>query len=87
MVDVPDVEPDPTERTTLRPVRRAPNFAQFLISGAVVGIILGLWVGSRGGAGDYSDTTAAGFFAVIFGGLGALLAGAVAVVLDKRSSR
>ncbi|WP_157508875.1 hypothetical protein [Luteipulveratus halotolerans] len=84
-----DAEPDPSERTrtTLRPVRRAPNFAQFLITGTVVGVLLGLWVGSRDGSGGYSDTTAMGFFAVIFGGLGALLAGAIAVLIDKRSLR
>ncbi|AKU18691.1 hypothetical protein [Luteipulveratus mongoliensis] len=84
---MPDVEPEPTAKPTLRPVRRAPNFAQFMITGGVIGIIVGLWIGSRGDSGGYTDTTAMGFLAVIFGSLGVLLAGAVAVILDRRSLR
>lgn len=70
-----------------RRIRRAPNFAQFIITGALIGVIAGLVTGAQGESGAYSDATAMGMFAVLFGGIGALLFAGLAVVLDRRAAR
>lgn len=68
-------------------MRRAPNFPQFMIIGGLIGVLLGLFVGQRGDSGNYSDATAMGLFAVIFGGIGVMIATAIALALDKHSRR
>ncbi|MDF8265638.1 hypothetical protein [Luteipulveratus flavus] len=82
-----DVPPGSEPRPQLRRVRRTPNFARIMITGGVIGVLLGLWVGSRGEGGTYSGATAMGFLAVVFGGLGVLLAGVIAILLDRRTLR
>ncbi len=69
-----------------RKVRRRPNFAAFLISGALIGLLVGFLVSIRGpAAGSYDASATLGFLGLIFAGLGALAAGIVALLLDARS--
>lgn len=69
-----------------RKTRRRPNFAAFLISGALIGLLVGFLVSILGPAsGSYDASSTLGFLGLIFAGLGALAAGIVAVLLDTRS--
>jgi len=69
-----------------RKVRRRPNFVAFLITGALVGLLVGLAQGVFGPEDPRYDASAAlGFLGLIFAALGALIAGIIAVLLDKRS--
>jgi hypothetical protein len=69
-----------------RKVRRTPNFAAFLISGGLVGLLTGFLVSVFGPAADRYDASATlGFLGLVFAGLGVLVAGIIAVLLDMRS--
>ena len=68
-----------------RRARRAPNFLAFLISGGLVGLLIGFLVSVFGPAADRYDASAAlGFLGLICAGLGALVGGVIAVLIDKR---
>ncbi len=65
--------------------RRLPNFKRFLVTGAVLGFVLGLVVASAGApTPNYDASSAVGYLGVMGAGLGMLLAGFVAVLLDRR---
>jgi uncharacterized membrane protein YgaE (UPF0421/DUF939 family) len=67
-----------------RPPRR-PKFGAFLITGAVIGLIVAIVVNQMGpDPAGYSGRTVFGFLGLAFAGLGALLAGIVAVLLDRK---
>ena len=69
-----------------RKVRRTPNFTAFLITGALVGLLIGFFLSISGSADPRYDASAAlGFLGLICAGLGMLVAGIIAVLLDKRS--
>ena len=69
-----------------RKAPRRPNFAAFLITGGVVGLLIGFFLSVRGPAdGRYDASAALGFLGLICAGLGALAAGIIAVLLDRRS--
>lgn len=82
-----DTDPRPERPPQLRRVRRAPKFPAFIASGGLIGLIVGVLLGLRGGTGDYSVTATVALFALIFLGIGILAGAAVAVVLDRRSLR
>lgn len=65
-----------------RKVYRSPNIVAFLLTGAVIGIIAGAIIGALGDSGDYTDWSAVGYLAVVFGSLGAMLGGVAAVLAD-----
>jgi hypothetical protein len=68
-----------------RKVRRKPNFLAFLISGGLVGMLIGFVVSIFGpGTARYDASATLGFLGLIFAGLGVLVAGIIAVLLDKR---
>ena len=69
---------------------RTPNFMRFLVTGAVLGLIVGGWLGLRepGGpsytvAKTYDVGTAVLFLGVLGAFLGAGIAGIVALLLDR----
>ena len=69
-----------------RKVRRTPNFPAFLISGGLVGLIVGVFVSVFGPADVRYDASASlGFLGLICAGLGVLVGGVIAVLVDKRS--
>jgi hypothetical protein len=64
---------------------RTPNYLRFIVSGAIIGFIVGAVFSLSGeGAVNYSTGSELGYFGVMFGGLGALLAGLLAVLLERR---
>ena len=68
-----------------RKLRRSPNFTAFLATGGLVGLLIGFVLGVLGRADARYDASAAvGFLGLICAGLGALVGGLIAVVLDKR---
>lgn len=71
---------DETQRR--RKVHRSPNIVAFLLTGAVVGIVVGAILGSTGENGTYSGWSGVGYLAVMFGGVGALLGGVAAIAAD-----
>lgn len=65
--------------------RRDPNFVSFLVTGAVLGFVAGAALSLRGGAAArYSEGSALGYLGVLGACMGALAAGVVAVLLDRR---
>ena len=68
-----------------RKVRRRPNFAAFLITGGLVGLIVGFLLSAFGQPDARYDASAAlGFLGLICAALGVLAGGVIAVLLDKR---
>jgi len=67
-------------------VRRAPRVMPFLLTGAVIGALAGLFVSLDGGdGGNYTASSSTGYLVVLFGALGTLLGGLAFVVADRRS--
>ncbi|RNI25244.1 hypothetical protein [Flexivirga caeni] len=86
----PDHERDvPPERRVVRiPVRRTPNFLRFIITGAVIGFIVGAIIASSGADADgYSARTGVALIGGILAAVGALLAAIVALLLERILNR
>ena len=65
---------------------RTPNFPAFLITGGLVGLLTGVFLGVVGpDDGRYAVSAAVGFLGLLCAGLGVLAGGIVAVLLDRRS--
>ena len=65
---------------------RAPNFPAFLVTGGLVGLLVGLFFGVFGpNDARYDASAAIGFLGLLCAALGVLAAGIVAVLLDRRS--
>jgi hypothetical protein len=68
-----------------RKVRRQPNFTAFLITGGLVGLLAGFFLSVSGPAdAGYDASAVLGFLGLICAGLGVLVGGIIAVLLDKR---
>jgi len=66
--------------------RRTPNFKRFLVTGVVLGFFVGAAVAVVGDpAPSYAASSQLGYLGVMGAALGALLAGALAALLDRRS--
>lgn len=89
---VDDARPAPREEVRLVPVRRAPNIVAFVLTGAVLGFILGAIVnqfGPFGGADfpfqlNYSSTTSLFYLGTVAALLGAGIGAFVAVLFERR---
>ena len=58
----------------------------FLVSGGLIGLVVGFFVSVFGPAAiSYDGSATLGFLGLIFAGLGVLVAGIIAVLLDTRS--
>ena len=69
-----------------RRARRKPNFAAFLLTGAVGGLLVGFLLSVLGPVdASYDPSAVLGFLGLIFGGLGLLVGALVAVLLDRRA--
>ena len=64
--------------------RRSPRYVAFLGTGAVVGLIAGVVLALGPGAGVDDPRRLLAYLCALLAGLGALLGGAVAVLLDAR---
>jgi hypothetical protein len=66
--------------------RRAPRYGSFVVSGALVGIVLGVVLSlSQPATGQFSQNSVVGYVAAILGLLGALAGATLAVLLDRRA--
>jgi MFS family permease len=64
---------------------RTPNYLRFIVTGAILGFVVGAVFSLVGEAApDYSSASQIAFFGVMFAGIGALLAGLLAVLLERR---
>ncbi len=69
----------------MRTRRRTPQFRRIIVTGALVGFVVGVFVALAGdGVNGYSASTEVGFFGVLFAALGAFLAALFAVLVDRR---
>jgi len=65
---------------------RKPKFSAFLLTGALVGLLIGFLLSISGPVDARYDASAAlGFLGLICAGLGLLAGGIIAVLLDKRT--
>ncbi|HZY01362.1 MAG TPA: hypothetical protein VFE92_18035 [Dermatophilaceae bacterium] len=68
-----------------RQVRRTPKFSAFVLTGGLAGLLMGFFASVVGPVDTRYDASAAlGFLGLIFAGLGMLVGGVIAVLLDKR---
>jgi hypothetical protein len=68
-----------------RKVRRKPKFTAFLVSGGLLGLLIGFLLSVSGPVDpSYDASSGPGFLGLIGAGLGVLVGGIVAVLLDKR---
>ncbi|MDQ2852963.1 hypothetical protein V3G39_04495 [Dermatophilaceae bacterium Sec6.4] len=71
----------------MRPVRRAPNIVAFLASGALIGLLVGGFIGIRANTGNYTQSTAIALLAVIGAIVGAVVGGVAVALIEYRSLR
>lgn len=65
--------------------RRSPRFTAFLLTGGIVGLLIGLFLSVNGHPDNRYDAAAVlGFLGLICAGLGVLAGGIIAVLLDRR---
>jgi hypothetical protein len=66
-------------------VRKTPKFTAFLLTGALAGLLIGFFLSVIGPVDvGYDGSAALGFLGFIGAGLGMLVGGIIAVLLDKR---
>ena len=65
-------------------IRRSPRYVAFLGTGAVVGVVAGIVLAFGPGAGVDDKVRLLAYLCALLAGLGALLGGVVALVLEGR---
>ena len=65
-------------------IRRSPRYVAFLATGAAVGVVVGLVLVLGPGAGVDDRARLLAYLCALLAGLGALLGGVVAIVLEGR---
>lgn len=72
--------------SSLPRVRRAPNVVNFLVTGALLGLVVGLALATFGRSSrEFGALSVLGLFGVAGAGAGLLLGGAVAMLFEQRS--
>ncbi len=86
--DQPDPRPaDPATGPQIGRVRRAPRYGSFVVTGAIVGIVLAVVVSyAWSSASEFSQNSVVGYVAATLGLIGALLGAVLAVLLDRRDT-
>jgi hypothetical protein len=75
-------------RVVRRRVRRAPDFRRFMITGALVGLVVGVIIANTGpDAQGYSARTGAALIGGVLAALGALAGAIVALLLERLLNR
>lgn len=70
------------------PVRRTPNFLRFIITGAVIGFIVGAVIATSGASAEgYSQRTGIALIGGVLAAIGALVAAIVALLLERLLNR
>lgn len=73
---------------TRRRVRRTANFGRFILTGGVLGLIVGIILASAGpSVPDYSERTGIALISVLTTAFGALLGAIVGLVLERLLNR
>jgi hypothetical protein len=84
----PDVRAARPEGAVEVRLRRAPRYRAFVVTGIVLGVLIGavlvLAVGAPVGDREYSDGTLLRYFGAIGGLLGAVLGAAAALLVERR---
>lgn len=84
--------PNKTSDRSRPAVRRSPNFARFIITGAVLGFVLGAVIAGTGILENqaayqqgyvYGTGSGMGIIGLLFGAIGALTAAVIAVLIDR----
>ncbi len=84
--DVDDRQPSVGSAPVRYRVRRAPKFRAFLLTGAILGLVIGVLIDVLGPTDPRIQATSSlAFFAVVGAAVGACLAAIIAVLLDRRS--
>jgi ABC-type uncharacterized transport system permease subunit len=69
-----------------RKVRKRPNFAAFLLTGGLAGLLAGFLLSALGPVATRYDAMAAlGFLGLICAVIGILVGGVIAVLIDRRA--
>lgn len=75
-------------RVVRRRVRRAPDFRRFMITGAIVGLIVGVIIANSGpDSQGYSSRTGAALIGGVLAAFGALAGAIVALILERLLNR
>ncbi|MFN8075767.1 MAG: hypothetical protein U0Q15_10145 [Kineosporiaceae bacterium] len=86
MTTTPEPEPTGAPQGEQFRFRRAPRYRPFVITGFVVGAVVGAVLALVGPElPKYSTGTQVGYLAMFFGLLGGIVGAAVAVVVERRS--
>lgn len=88
MLDVTEQGNPERQRVVRRPVRRTPNFLRFIITGAVIGFIVGAVIATTGpDSAGYSQHTGVALIGGLLAAVGGLAAAAVALLLERLLNR
>ena len=85
--DVSEQPPAPDREPRRVPVQRSPRYSAFLLTGAVVGVVVAVVAGLAGSGDPGSRGPLIGYLAVLLGLVGGLVGGVAALLLDRRGRR
>lgn len=78
-------EPAKIKGVPVARTRRAPRPIPFLLSGFIIGGIIGWFFGKGGDNGGYTDNAGASYLFLLFGVMGLAVGGIAFILFDRRS--